>query len=206
MLISEKKIRLIIRQELLREQGVDIDDDADDNIRDDNYVPDVVAIRDIVPKKIAKGVKTNNTIMRAWTYLSPHLPEGAFMSSALRTQADQDRIICDFASAEGIVCDVNDSSSLDDATKQLQASGVAIGRRVGRKKSHAAGDVFDIAGAALNKIKQAVEHVTNDPTIPVRFAEFGSYSPPYSLVEPKNNAVHVIIEPPGFKAAAVRED
>ena len=203
MLISEKKLRLIIRQELLREQTVDVDVDLD---TDDGYVPDVVSIKDIKPKPIAKGVRTNHMIMRAWTYLSPHLPEGAYMSSALRTQDEQDAIICMFAKKNNIPCDVNDSNSLDDATKQLQAKKIAIGRRVGRKKSHASGEVFDITGAPLSKIKQAVEHVTNDPTIPIRFAEFGPYSPPYSLVEPNNNAVHVIIEPSGFKVAAVRDD
>ena len=203
MLISEKKLRSLVRGMLLREQGVDTDTDTDDS----DVLPDKVAIPPTKPKPIARGVRTNALIDEAWSYLSLYLPDGAYMSSGLRTQEDQDRIICDYASDEGIECDLNDSKSLDSAVEQLQKTGLAIGRYVSTKhKSHGAGDTFDITGANLNDIKRAVEEVSDNPFIPVKFAKSGTHSPPYSLVEPVNNAVHVIIEPPGLKVAAVRDD
>ena len=130
-------------------------------------------------------------IENAWTWLSPLLPEGARMTSGLRTQASQDAIIKKYAIREGI-----DHADLTSAHKKLKEKGYVIARRVTTKPGHGhgGGGAFDVSGADLDMIKRAVETASVDPEIKVTFRPFGTGAAYSSIVERKNNAVHVEVE------------
>ena len=110
------------------------------------------------------------------------------MTSGLRDQASQDRIINNYAKREGI------TGTLRQKWQQLKDKGFVIARRVGR--GHGSGEGIDVSGANLQAIKAAVERVTADQDKNVKFAAFGGRRYP-SIVEDANNAVHVHIDEAG---------
>jgi len=136
-------------------------------------------------KPVGDRVELNQMQINAWNWLSPELPSGARMTSGLRDQASQDRIINNYAEREGI------AGSLQAKWQELKDRGFVIARRIGR--GHGSGEAFDVSGASLQAIKSAVEKVTADQNIPVKFAAFGGRRYP-SIVEDANNAVHVHID------------
>ena len=132
---------------------------------------------------INSGVRTPPKILNAWQWLRPWLPPGAKLTSGERTQADQDRIIRDIAKDENIP-----PGDLDSAVGKLKKLGYFIARKIG--SGHGAGAAFDISGANLDDIAAAVISVSENDQIPVTFSQFAKVSN-RSIVEHKNNAVHV---------------
>jgi hypothetical protein len=88
------------------------------------------------------------------------------MTSGMRSQADQDRIIKDYAIEEGLP----NPNDLDASLALLKAKGYKIARKIGT--GHGSGEAFDVSGADLNQIYSAVITVSNDPEIPVEFSKF----------------------------------
>ena len=160
--------------------GLDFFED-DEEIIDIGFVPAGRIISE-------EGISLNDTLLAAWRWLSPLLPAGARLTSGVRTQAEQDRIIRDYASENGI-----DYTNLDQAHRQLRRRGFVIARRISTTPGvgHGGGGAFDVSGAPLQQIKQAVETATEDPNIRVEFAPFRIGARNRSIVEPRNNAVHV---------------
>jgi len=199
MKITETKLRRIIRGRLITEiKGREKlrGDDEVASSHDTEFAAGSATVSDqtAVPytpsgleKKVNRGVKLNQQQVNAWQWLSPLLPKGARLTSGFRTQADQDRIIRNYASSAKPKID---SSDLDAAHAALKKKGYVIARHIG--KGHGSGEAIDVSGARLVDIKRAVEVVTADIEIPVKFAPFGGKFPT-SIVENKNRAVHVHI-------------
>jgi len=197
MKITETKLRRIIRGRLITEIKGREKLRGDDEVagsHDTEFAAGSATVSDqtAVPytpsgleKKVNSRAKLNQQQVNAWQWLSPLLPKGARLTSGFRTQADQDRIIRNYASSNKI-----DSSDLDAAHAALKKKGFVIARRIG--KGHGSGEAIDVSGAKLGDIKRAVEVVTADTEIPVKFAPFGGKFPT-SIVENKNRAVHVHI-------------
>ena len=137
-------------------------------------------------KKVNSGVKFNAKLRNAWEWLSPFLPDGSVMTSGGRTQADQNRIIRNYAKRHGYTGNENDYDAMHAFTK---SKGLVIARRIG--SGHGSFEAMDISGAPLNQIEAAVNAVSANTNIPVTFSEFKRGVRNRSIVEPKNNAVHV---------------
>ena len=137
-----------------------------------------------------RGVRMNRKLSNAWAWLSPLLPDGARLTSGVRDQAHQDRIIKDFARRK-LGTNPQTEAELTAAHSALKKKGYIIARKIGR--GHGSGEAFDISGASLYKIKSAVVTVSNDPDIPVTFSDFccKGCCPNRSIVEKVNGAVHV---------------
>jgi hypothetical protein len=129
--------------------------------------------------RINDGVKLTPAIKNAFQWLQPYLPKGAVMTSGLRTQEDQDRIIRKYAKRNNVPSD-----DLDVAHKKLKGLGFKINRFIGRA-GHGDGTAFDVSGANLDEIVSAVKAVSKNDSIPVKLA---------ALIERKNNAVHVTVK------------
>ena len=201
MRVSEEKLRDLIRRRLLKERSdrastrrEERREDRRERRRerretlsgeDTQSVPYTPLSTD---KPVGSNVKLNQMQINAWNWLSPALPDGARMTSGLRTQADQERIINNYARREGI------TGSIQSKWQQLKSRGFVIARRIGR--GHGSGESFDVSGANLQDIKRAVESVTGDQDKNVKFAAFGGRKYP-SIVEDENNAVHVHIDEAG---------
>ena len=210
MKITETKLRRIIRERLITEIKKREKLEGDDEIagsHDPQSVAGVSTVSDqtAVPytpsgleKKVSSSAKLNQQQVNAWQWLSPFLPDKARLTSGFRTQADQDRIIVNYANRNGI-----DTSNLDTAHAALKAKGFVIARHIGR--GHGSGEAIDVSGAPLLQIKRAVEKVSADPEIPVTFAPFGGKFPT-SIVERANNAVHVHIVTTAPLEALTREE
>ena len=140
-----------------------------------------------VPSGRVKPVdgRVNELIRDAWEWLSPFLPDGAVMTSGMRDQSDQDRIIRNYAAEEGLP----NPNDLDGSLAALKAKGYRIARYIGT--GHGSGEAFDVSGADLSQIASAVIAVSNDSEIPVKFSGFEKGTKNPSIIENKNNAVHV---------------
>ena len=143
----------------------------------------------------------------AWNYLKQFLPNGAVLTSAVRTQKDQNRIIKNFANDyakqynyEGPL-NPQTESDYDKLhkfikTKKPDGPGLIVGRNVG--KGHGAKEginAFDISGADLNNIWAAVEDANAQSEIHKSRGEpyviFQGLNKGGSIIERNNNAVHV---------------
>jgi hypothetical protein len=107
------------------------------------------------------------------------------MTSGGRTQADQNRIIRNYAKKKGYTGPDN----LDAMHAFTKKKKLVIARRIGT--GHGSWEAFDVSGASLLQIEKAVNAVSADPDIPVTFSEFKKGVKNRSIVEKVNNAVHV---------------
>jgi len=124
-------------------------------------------------------VKLTPVIKNAFKWLQPYLPKGSRLTSGLRTQEDQDRIIRNYAKRNNVPSD-----DLDVAHKKLKGLGFIVKRFIGRS-GHGDGTAFDVSGANLDQIASAVKAVSEDDSIPVKLT---------ALIERKNNAVHITVK------------
>lgn len=120
----------------------------------------------------------------AWSVLSHFLPDGAVLTSCYRDQADQDRIIKNFANEYNY----SGPNNLDRMHKFIKSKGLIVARKVG--KGHGGKSqtgAFDISGADLDAIWEGVEAANSDSLRAVIFKKLKQGS----IIERKNNAVHV---------------
>jgi len=126
----------------------------------------------------------------AWLILKPFLPSGAVLTSAFRGQDSQDRIIRKYAKEKGYKGNENDLDAMHRFITKVKK--MVVARRVGR--GHGGKDktgAFDISGANLNDIWKAVQFVNDNLSDYVKFAELNQGKGKSSIIERKNNAVHV---------------
>ena len=121
----------------------------------------------------------------AWGVLSYFLPNGSVLTSCYRTQADQDRIIRNYAQKYGY-------SGPDDLDKMLafnRSKGLVIARNVGKGHGGTGGTgAFDVSGADLDAIWEGVEAANGDRLKAVKFKGLKGDG---SIIERENNAVHI---------------
>ena len=135
----------------------------------------------------------------AWNYLKQFLPNGAVLTSAVRTQKDQNRIIKDFALKKGYNGDSEDYNAQHKyiTTPEEQGGpGIIVARNVGKGHGAKGGiNAFDISGADLNNIWAAVEDANAQSEIHKSRGEpyviFQGLNKGGSIIERNNNAVHV---------------
>jgi hypothetical protein len=175
-----------------------------------SYMPDGKA-------KPISASRLNDKISNAWKWLSPLLPANSVMTSAVRTQGDQDAIIKQYAKRENIPYGSGTPEELTAALDKLRERGFEIRRSVSKPGTgqspagepgfygHGGGGAFDISGprlpngevdrAFLEQIAAATATAHNDPNIKVSFrlpAKPDPDRPSYpSIIEYKNNCVHV---------------
>lgn len=175
-----------------------------------SYVPDGKV-------KPISASRLNDKISNAWKWLSPLLPANSVMTSAVRTQGDQDAIIRKYAKRENIPYGSGTPEELTAALDKLRARGYYISRFVsapGTGQSpagepgyygHGGGGAFDISGprlpngevdrAFLEQIAAVIATAHNDPNIKVSFRLPAKPDPARpsnpSIIEYKNNCVHV---------------
>ena len=135
----------------------------------------------------------------AWNYLKQFLPNGAVLTSAVRTQKDQNRIIKDFALKKGYNGDSEDYNAQYEyiTTPEEQGGpGIIVARNVGKGHGAKGGiNAFDISGADLDNIWAAVEDANAQSEIHKNRSEpyviFQGLNKGGSIIERNNNAVHV---------------
>jgi len=157
-------------------------------------------------KSMNSGVEVTEKIKNAWEWLSPILPDGAVMTSGLRTQAKQDSIIRDYAGRNNIPV-----TSLGSALAALKEKGYVIARYVSSRLGfgHGGGGAMDISGAPLDQIEAAVIAAHNDPDMKVQFRLPGT-GRSSSIKERRNNAFHTEIasaepaDPTAIQAAVAK--
>lgn len=158
--------------------------------------------REIVKKlkqvNVKPGVKLTNLILDAWLSLKPFLPQNAVLTSGFRTLDDQRKIIDNYWKQKGFDKKHPDVKDYTQKSRILSNNGILVNppKIPNTPRSHLRGTAFDISGANLNQIAEAVRLVSRDPRIPVKLRP---------LVEPKNNAVHVGIDSARFDVGAVSE-
>ncbi len=134
-------------------------------------------------------LELNQKLSNAWGWIKPFMPAGATLTSGVRTQADQDRIIRNIAKKLKV-----DTSNLDKAYKEITSPphNKIVARKIGR--GHGAGEAMDIAAGSKSEFKQIadmVEKLSNDPDVPFKMQDWGKQPNP-SLKEPKNGTYGVI--------------
>lgn len=134
------------------------------------------------PRNIAPSVNLNQYILNSWMTLQPFLPKSAIMTSGVRTEDDQENIINAAWNKLGAEAKYPNSSPEQKAKILTQQYNYIVSSP--GKSPHQKGLAFDISGANLQKIKEAVEYVNGE-------AQLGVTLKP--LVEHGNNAVHVDI-------------
>lgn len=185
--ISESQLRRMIRRSIIKEieSASDLSLDIDHKYyshKDKNEKHLDSSISDGVNfGQGSAGIKRR----LAWKQLSSSgfLPIGTVLTSAFRTQIDQDRIIINYAKSVGI-----DYSNLDSAHKELTNRGFIISRKVGKGHGGISGvNAFDLSGANLNQIENAVIRFNNESSS----TEVPTIIFDKITVEDKNNAVHI---------------
>jgi len=126
--------------------------------------------------------KLNKEILSTWYELQKLnvLPENAWMTSAIRTPEDQVRVIHNYwqsSGAAGMYPGVQDPQQM---AKVLRSMGYTINNP--ESTPHSSGRSFDISGADLNEIANAVMQASRQTGIKMR-----------TLIEENNNSVHVDI-------------
>jgi hypothetical protein len=135
----------------------------------------------------------------AWNYLKQFLPNGAVLTSAVRTQKDQNRIINNYAIKNGYKGDLRDYKAQHKfitTPKEQGGPGLIVALNVG--KGHGAKEginAFDISGADLDDIWSAVLMANAESEIHKSlgdpYAIFQELRRGGSIIERTNNAVHV---------------
>lgn len=153
----------------------------------------------VAPKEntlgIVPGVKVNDLILAAWLSLKPFLPQGAVMTSGLRTPEDQTRIINNYWARSGLEHRYPGVSDPTERSQFLIQNGWTV--ESPSSSPHLRGNSFDISGADLNEIAEAAKKVSNSPNIPIDFSQI--------LVEDKNNAVHISITNAKYDEQAIAQ-
>ena len=138
--------------------------------------------------------EASEKVKNAWAWLSPFLPNGAKMTSGIRTQEMQDNIIRKYASRQTPPIDV-DTVGLDRALEILKSKGLKIARYVsgpGTGRGHGGGGALDISGADLCQIAEGINYVNNHSSLNVKFRPFSpTGAGSTSIIEHVNDAVHV---------------
>lgn len=154
-------------------------------------------------KPVAPSVKwgiTNNTEdakkrRAAWLMLSPYLPPGSRLTSCYRGQEDQDRIIRNKAAKFGFRGPSNDLDAMHKFITTTPFPGQVIGRFVGRGHGGANNTAaFDLAGTDLNLIWRGVEQANAGLVGKVKFAGQNLGKGQSSILELKNNCMHVHLD------------
>ena len=125
----------------------------------------------------------------AFEALKPYLPKGVGITSAHRTQADQDRINRDYASKYGYTGNMNDIKMVNKFNK---SNGLIINLKTG--KGHGGQSktgAFDLSNANLDLIWQAVEYANTQLGGKVKYSPLKNRGGNSSVIEYKNGCVHV---------------
>jgi hypothetical protein len=128
--------------------------------------------------KIWPSVKLTPSIEVAFRALDRYLPTGAVMTSGLRTDADQARIINEYFEKHHGPGEITD---VEERRQWLHSDGLIIAK-VG-SSPHRTGLAFDLSGAPIEKLKDAVDHSAADhrELFPLK----------NTIVERKQNCLHV---------------
>lgn len=128
----------------------------------------------------------------AFRALSYFLTNGTMLTSCYRSQADQDRIIKSYAIKKGYK---GDQSNFDKMHAFTKKKGLIIARKVSRGHG-GVGETgaFDFSGVPLNQIWKGVENANAKLTGKMKFAKLRMGIGKQSIIETKNNAVHVHFE------------
>jgi hypothetical protein len=199
MKISEKHLRSLIRNMYLNESLAIKFADSGPRKLDLSLAGDVDldASLDKVSSNVPGGIgidwgSDGNAQARktAWLVLQPFLPEGAVLTSVVRDQANQDRIIRKHAKKKGYKGNENDLDAMHRFITKAKKMVVArhVGRGHGGKDNTAA---FDISGANLDDIWKSVQFVNKYLSDFVKFADLKAGKGKSSIIERDNNAVHV---------------
>jgi len=125
----------------------------------------------------------NQEIASTWLALLPYLPPSAKLTSGVRTLEDQERIIGNYWHSSGLSRIYPQVQNPDQQARLLTQNGWIVATTTSSPHLH--GHSFDISGADLNEIVDAIETASAEGKVPKLKA----------LVEGKNNAVHVDIHP-----------
>jgi peptidoglycan hydrolase-like protein with peptidoglycan-binding domain len=128
--------------------------------------------------RINPGVKLTPAIENAYRVLVPYLPASVHMTSGLRSDADQARIINEYYVQRGGPADVKD---VEQRRQWLKNKGMIIAA-VGTSP-HRTGLAFDLSGAALSSIDAAVHSCFKEHPQDFHFKD--------TIVERANNCLHV---------------
>ena len=140
----------------------------------------------IAQTQMSGNVKTNEKILAAWKSLKPFLPAGAVLTSGVRDQTDQERIINNLWNKSGLSKEFANITDPTIRAQKLRQVGYQVANpQYTKPYGHLRGNAFDISGANLQQIAQAAYFVHNS-NIPVTLHRV--------LIEPKNNAVHIEIQ------------
>lgn len=125
----------------------------------------------------------------AFRALSYFLPNGTVLTSCYRSQADQERIIKNYAIEKGYK---GDQSNFDKMHAFTKKKGLIIARKVGRGHG-GVGETgaFDLSGVPLDQIWKGVENANKELAGKMKFAKLNMGKGKQSIIERKNNAVHV---------------
>ncbi len=128
--------------------------------------------------KIWPKVKLTPSIEVGFRALDKYLPANVVMTSGLRSDADQERIINEYYASHGGPEEVTD---VEQRRQWLQSDGLIIAK-VG-SSPHRTGLAFDLSGAPIEKIKEAVDRAAADhlELFPLK----------NTIVERKQNCLHV---------------
>lgn len=129
------------------------------------------------------NVKTNELIDSVWSQLEPHLsPLGARITSAVRSVADQERIIKGYWSSSGASQKYPNVKNTTEMAQILRSLGYSINDP--DKTPHSSGRSFDVSGGDLGSIWSKIKEISSGGLISAKLN---------AIVEPKNNAVHIDI-------------
>jgi hypothetical protein len=128
--------------------------------------------------KIWPKVKLTSSIEVAFRALDRYLPAATVMTSGLRSDADQERIINEYYASHHGPAEIHD---VEERRLWLKNDGLIIAK-VG-SSPHRTGLAFDLSGASIDKIKEAVDQCA---------AEHRDLFPlKNTIVERKQNCLHV---------------
>lgn len=125
------------------------------------------------------SVKLTAAIVAGYTLLQPYLPGGTQMTSGLRSDADQARIINQYFASKGgpaRITDVEQKRQWLITKKKMKIA------RVG-SSPHRTGLAFDLSGAGLGAIRRAVQKCAAEKK--------GRFKLANTILEPANNCLHV---------------
>ena len=125
----------------------------------------------------------------AFEALKPYLPKGVSVTSAHRTQADQDRINRDYAEKYGYTGDIKNTEAVNLFNK---SKGLVIAHKTSR--GHGGGSntgAFDLSGGDLDVIWEAVQYASTQLMGKVKYSPFKRQGGNSSIIERKNNCLHV---------------
>lgn len=128
---------------------------------------------------IRGNVKLTAAIAAGYRLLSPYLPGGTVMTSGLRSDADQARIINEYFASKGgpsRITDVEQKRQWLITVKKMKIA------RVG-SSPHRTGLAFDLSGAGLSSIRRAVNKCAAEKK--------GQFKLAGTILESANNCLHV---------------